>query len=299
MRIIGNKTIVSILMTFAILICVFSLSGQKSYAIEEKQLEAPTINSFNISDLEDNALKVTFTSNNQNSNYSYELVNITTKIQNNFSGSYNSFVLQNLEENTTYSILLRVCTNSEDTYSCSNYTSSSATTKTASSEKPQETTPTTPSTPSTPKPLSTPVLKGAAKYNNYVTLSWNKISNAKGYEIYRGSSLLKTVTSTSYKNTGLKAKTSYKYKVRAYYVSGGKKVYSSFSKVITVTAKSKTIKLILVSNNRKDLSRYVTRFKDYSNAKVERVNTLSYSSDKKFQKYLNKAVKKYDGLSFQ
>lgn len=75
-----------------------------------------------------------------------------------------------------------------------------------------------------------------------VTLKWEQIAGATGYEIYRstdkssGYSRVKTITSgstLSWKNTGLKANTMYYYKVRAYRTVNDKKVYGSFSKVYT------------------------------------------------------------------
>ncbi len=52
-----------------------------------------------------------------------------------------------------------------------------------------------------------------------VSLTWNKIPTADGYEIYRNGSLVKTVTdgaTVSYKDTGLKTGATYKYEVRMY-----------------------------------------------------------------------------------
>jgi len=79
----------------------------------------------------------------------------------------------------------------------------------------------------------------AAKANSCsdITLTWKKVSGAKGYEVYSYNKtkkkyvLLKTVTKNSYKNTKLKADTQYNYKVRAYKVQDGKKYYGSFSSV--------------------------------------------------------------------
>ncbi|MBV7504813.1 InlB B-repeat-containing protein [Bacillus sp. sid0103] len=74
-------------------------------------------------------------------------------------------------------------------------------------------------------------------------LTWSKVSYAHGYEIYRSTSSkgtytrLKTITSgttVSYTNTGLLRRKTYYYKVRAYRVVSGKKVYSSFTSVAYV-----------------------------------------------------------------
>lgn len=74
------------------------------------------------------------------------------------------------------------------------------------------------------------------------TLSWKKVSGANGYELVRATSKtgkfskIKSTTKTSYKNTSLKKKTYY-YKVRAYRMVSGKKVYSSYSSVVKVKVK--------------------------------------------------------------
>lgn len=75
------------------------------------------------------------------------------------------------------------------------------------------------------------------------TVSWKKVSGATGYEVYRATSKkgeykrVKTTTSTSYKNTKLTKNKTYYYKVRAYRVVSGKKVYSSYSSVQSVKIK--------------------------------------------------------------
>lgn len=67
-------------------------------------------------------------------------------------------------------------------------------------------------------------------------LSWKKVTGASGYEIYMKTGngkykKLKTLgkTKTSYMKTGLKKKTSYTFRIRAYKKSGGKKIYGAYS----------------------------------------------------------------------
>lgn len=60
------------------------------------------------------------------------------------------------------------------------------------------------------------------KYSSYNKVSWNKISTATGYKVYRkvGSGsykLVKTTTAASYKDTSVKKGKKYTYKVKAYY----------------------------------------------------------------------------------
>jgi len=76
------------------------------------------------------------------------------------------------------------------------------------------------------------------------TISWNKVSGAKGYQIYRAASKngtykkIKTTTATSYNNTGLSKGKTYYYKVRAYRVVGKSTKYGSCSTVISAKVKS-------------------------------------------------------------
>lgn len=67
-------------------------------------------------------------------------------------------------------------------------------------------------------------------------ISWNRMSNVTGYEIFRktsGGSYRKIATvngrSTSFANSGLKRRRSYYYVIRAYKVVNGVKVYSNTS----------------------------------------------------------------------
>lgn len=93
--------------------------------------------------------------------------------------------------------------------------------------------------------LKKPVLKTTAGKKS-VTLKWNRIAGASGYKIYRsvkkgsGYKCIKTMkkgTTVSYKNTKLKKGKKYYYKVRAYRIVAGKKVYSSYSAVKYAKAK--------------------------------------------------------------
>ena len=89
--------------------------------------------------------------------------------------------------------------------------------------------------------LSATKLTGKAG-KKQATLTWKKVSGANGYELVRATSKtgkFKKVTSTtktSYKNKSLSKKTYY-YKVRAYRMVSGKKVYSTYSSVVKVKIK--------------------------------------------------------------
>ena len=78
------------------------------------------------------------------------------------------------------------------------------------------------------------------------TLQWKKVSGAKGYKVYRslkkgkGYKCIKTVKKAKkvkLVNKKLKSGKRYYYKVRAYRVVSGKKVYSAYSKVKSVKVK--------------------------------------------------------------
>ena len=84
----------------------------------------------------------------------------------------------------------------------------------------------------TPKP-SAPVVKiGNSSTSGKPMLTWNAVSGATSYKVYRATSqngtysLLGTVTTTSYTNTGAKAGVTYYYKVKAVN-SAGESAYSN------------------------------------------------------------------------
>ncbi|MGN1014396.1 MAG: fibronectin type III domain-containing protein [Butyricicoccus sp.] len=67
-------------------------------------------------------------------------------------------------------------------------------------------------------------------------LTWDKVSGAKGYEVYMSTNSgswrkVATTTKRNYKRTGLSMGSSYAFKVRAYKTSNGQKKYGNFSSV--------------------------------------------------------------------
>ncbi|WP_052404758.1 S8 family serine peptidase [Bacillus rubiinfantis] len=85
-------------------------------------------------------------------------------------------------------------------------------------------------------------VKAAKASSTSIKLSWGKVNGASGYQVYRASSKagkyssVKTVPSgktVSFTNLKLTKGKTYYYKVRAYRVIGGKKVYSSYSAVVS------------------------------------------------------------------
>lgn len=104
----------------------------------------------------------------------------------------------------------------------------------------------------TPAKLTKPVL--TAKPFNYTTnkLTWKKIPGATAYQIQRYNYakkkwvLLKTVKGTATKNTYLKCKTNYRYRIRAIAKVNGKTIYSYYS--VPRNAKTKGSRIGVVKN---------------------------------------------------
>ena len=84
----------------------------------------------------------------------------------------------------------------------------------------------------TPKPAAPVVKIGHSASSGKPQLTWNAVSGATSYKVYRATSqkgtysLLGTVTATSYTNTGAKAGVTYYYKVKAVN-SAGESAYSN------------------------------------------------------------------------
>ena len=84
----------------------------------------------------------------------------------------------------------------------------------------------------------------AAKSGSKVKISWTNISGESGYQISQSTKKSKTNIVSTYKTTSGKSKTisaksrkTYYYKVRAYKVVDGKKIYGPWSKVIKYVRK--------------------------------------------------------------
>ena len=89
--------------------------------------------------------------------------------------------------------------------------------------------------------LATPTGIKASKVSTTSTkISWSKVSEASGYEVFRASSSkgsyvkVGTVSGStlSYTNKALKKGKTYYYKVRAYKTVSGKKIYSNYSSYV-------------------------------------------------------------------
>ena len=86
-------------------------------------------------------------------------------------------------------------------------------------------------------------LKTTIKSLTSVQLSWTKVSNVTGYQIYRKAGSgdwkkIKTISSNStvtFTNSSLTTGTKYQYKIRAYYKTDSKTYYGAYSSVKSVT----------------------------------------------------------------
>ena len=96
----------------------------------------------------------------------------------------------------------------------------------------------------------TPAVK-ATQDNDSITLSWSKITGAKGYKVYSYNpetnkyKALKTVSGTSYTINKLESATEYSYSVRAYGKVSGETVWGNHSIINTATAPD-AVKLVSV-----------------------------------------------------
>ena len=93
--------------------------------------------------------------------------------------------------------------------------------------------------------------KAVATYNS-ITLFWQGVSGADGYEVYvaSGSSWKKLAVTASrtYTHKNLKFNTTYKYRVRAYGNGSSKVVYGSFSPVVSAKTALSAVKGLKVSS---------------------------------------------------
>ena len=135
---------------------------------------------------------------------------------------------------------------------------------------------------------------------NKLKITWNKVSGAKGYYVYRSTSekgtykKVATVKGTSYTNSKLKTGTKYYYKIAAYRKSGSKNITgymtSAVSKKLTLskpkattTAGSKkiTIKWSKISGTSGyEIYRATSKTGEYKLIKTVKSNTTSYKNIK-------------------
>lgn len=98
---------------------------------------------------------------------------------------------------------------------------------------------------------------------NSTKLSWNSVTGASGYQVYRATSstgtysYIKATTYISYTNTSLTTGKTYYYKIRAYKTVGTTKVYGKFSTMTSakpIPATPTSLKFTIVSNTSSKVS---------------------------------------------
>ncbi len=138
----------------------------------------------------------------------------------------NSFTVKGLATNTAYSFKVRAYATIDGKTYYSGYSSAiSASTSFASPKN----------------------VKASASVST-VTLTWDKVSSATGYEIYDGNgNKLGTVTTNSFTAKGLATNTAYSFKVRAYATIDSKTYYSGYSSVVSASTSFATPKNVKAS----------------------------------------------------
>ncbi|WP_299833722.1 fibronectin type III domain-containing protein [uncultured Tenacibaculum sp.] len=140
---------------------------------------------------------------------SYEVYNCNTN-QKITTVTSNSYVVNNLNPDTTYKFKVRALNNN----GFSNFSNCKSVTTKEDIVKP-----------------ITPTLTGFSDSTSSIVLNWNQISNATSYQLYDcNNQLITTVNSNSYTHTGLSAGTTYTYKIRAKNSAGN----SNFSSCLSV-----------------------------------------------------------------
>ncbi len=109
-----------------------------------------------------------------------------------------------------------------------------------------------------PKKVASSGIK-ATQTTTEINLSWNKVSQATGYRVYQYSPSKKkyvqvaSVKTNSFKKTGLKSGTTYKFKIRAYKkLSDGTVIWAEDSAVFTTATKCKAPKITALKNYTND-----------------------------------------------
>ena len=131
----------------------------------------------------------------------------------------------------------------------------------------------------TAKPQA-PALKAGNIDSDSISMSWNAIGRASGYEVYRKDAnsedykLVKDLNATTYTDKGLAKGTEYSYKVKSYRVVDGVKVYSGDSNSISDKIKD-SFKLNLEKTTRNSVEFSWDKIKDATGYEILRYSTAS------------------------
>ena len=153
---------------------------------------------------------------------------------------------------------------------------------------------------------SRPKLTTGSYAYNKIKLSWNTLSGADGYVIYRAASkngkykqvaVLNGEEKTSYVHRGVKTAKTYYYKVRAYQSQNDKKIFSKYSAVKTASARPAKVKGLTVTYEQGDV---VLKWKKQSGASGYQLQVRenggkwkAYIEDGTYQFYPEKYAKNY------
>lgn len=161
----------------------------------------------------------------------------------------------------------------------------------------------------TPVPETKPVVKAPSAPSsvkavgvayNKVKVTWKNVSGASGYEVYQNNKKIADVKGTSYTKSGLIVGSKYSYKIRAYKTASGKKLYSSYSKTVSVRPSLKAAASVKVKKASlqsakitwkkvSGASGYVVYRAEKSKGKYKTVKTITKGSA---VSYTNKKLKK-------
>lgn len=165
----------------------------------------------------------------------------------------------------------------------------------------------TPTPTATPTPAvspdkkpSVPKLSKITTLYNSITVKWNAVSEADGYQVYRKVNsgkwkVVKNTTGTSYKDKNVKAGYKYSYTVKAHKKVNGKKVYSGYNKkglsgklntVVSLSVKNKTVSISWKKTT--GATGYYIYRSGSKNGKFSKIKTITSG---KTLKYTDKKVK--------
>ena len=150
------------------------------------------------------------------------------------------------------------------------------------------------------KKPSVPKLGKITTSYNSITVKWNTVSGANGYQVYRKVNsgkwkVVKNTTGTSYKDKNVKAGYKYSYTVKAHKKVNGKKVYSGYNKkglsgklntVVSLSAKNKTVSISWKKTT--GATGYYIYRSGSKNGKFSKIKTITSG---KTLKYTDKKVK--------
>ena len=269
-------------------------------------LVKPEIVSFTKTAEEENALTLTFKSNNTtDSDFSIEIVNAELGSKDLVAGSATSYTFQNLEPGEEYSVVIRSCLDAKNNYKCSD---ASATVKaTVPGEKEDDddddTPEDTPSTPSTPTIESATLSKSSYTYNGSSKKPSVTVLNSSGAKLVKNTDYTVTYP-TNTKNIGaytvvVKGKGKYSFTKNLFY-----KIIPA--NVTSVSATKGSKKFTVKWKKAKGGVKYKVGYKKasskgdykYSAATTSSSKTISGLSGKTKYKYVVKTFKKVGNKTY-